>query len=65
MGGSSDKVGEKGGGEKLLVSISGSDNAKPDGNGWSKDGKHYIAEHSIDLPKPPFISVLYIKKIAN
>lgn len=60
-------TGQPGGTDKATVHWFGSDNATKDGNGWSKDGDHYIsrpADQQIDTV-PRYMSVLYIMKVAN
>ncbi|MBP1179994.1 hypothetical protein [Methylobacterium sp. PvR107] len=65
LGSSSDTVGDKGGSTNTAITVGGSNNAWPDGDGWSKNGGHYKASYNLDIPKPPYVSVLYIKKISE
>jgi hypothetical protein len=49
-----------------VVGQHGSDNRYADGNGWSIDGGHYLSKNTVSVDIiPPYVSVLYIKKIAN
>jgi hypothetical protein len=67
-GSSPDNVGAQGGSQTSPpIPQAGSNNRTGDGNGWSIDGNHYRSNDqiTITLPLPPYVAVLYIKKVAN
>jgi hypothetical protein len=59
-------VGSPGGSATASVGQHGSNSNRPDGNGWSMDGKHYLSNDTVTVNTvPPYVSVLYIMKVAN
>jgi hypothetical protein len=60
------QVTSTGGSESAVVGEHGSNNRRPDGNGWSIDGGHYLSNDRITVQTiPPYTSVLYILKISD
>lgn len=54
------------GSETANVSQHGSNNSRPDGNGWHKGDGNYLSNDVITINTvPPFTTVLYLRKIAN
>lgn len=48
------------------VAQHGSDHRRPDGNGWSIDGSHFLSNDQVTVKTiPRYVPVLYIMKIAN
>jgi hypothetical protein len=59
-------VGSTGGNAKAEVGQHGSNNRRPDGNGWSIDGGHFLSNDRVFVDTiPPYNSVLYIMKVTN
>lgn len=66
MGTHSGSVGSTGGSTTTTEQWMGSDSSHGDGNGWSKDGDHFVTNGSPQLPIiPPYTAVVYIMKVAN
>jgi hypothetical protein len=64
--GESAQLGAQGGAETETIPQFGSNNHRPDGNGWSLEGSHYVSTDNLSISTlPPFISVVYIMKISN
>ena len=59
-------VGSPGGSATASVGQHGSNSRRPDGNGWSIDGGHFMSNDTVTVNTvPPYVSVLYIMKVAN
>jgi hypothetical protein len=60
------QIGSTGGSESAEVGQHGSNNRRPDGNGWSIAGNHYFSNDRVMVTTvPPYTSILYILKISD
>lgn len=65
-GSASADVSATGGSDSADVPQHGSNNRRPDGNGWSIDGGHFLSNDRVTISTVPhYTSVLYIIKVAN